>query len=175
MNFNPSKCYIMSCKWSGEKSARMYTLRGVVLQQVTTNPYLGVLLSEDLTFSAHIDKICSKTSRTMGFLGRNLKNCPTKLRETAYISICQSTLEYACQIWDLYLSREIDQLERTQRKGGRMVFRDYRQHSSVTGMMCQLLWEPLADRRRKARLAVLYQIINGEVAVPIDPDLLQEG
>ncbi len=175
MNFNPKKCYVMSSKRSGSKSSHFYSLRGEVLQSVTTNPYLGVILSEDMKFTAHIDKVCSKASRTLGFISRNLKNCPQKLCETAYISLCRSTLEYACQIWDPHLVREIDQIERIQRKAARVVKSNYNQRSSVTEMMRELQWEPLADRRRKARFILLYHIIHGEVAVPIDQDLLQEG
>ena len=37
-------------------------------------------------------------------------------------------------------------------------------------MMRELKWEPLAERRMKADLIIMYQIINGEVAVPVDPE-----
>jgi len=45
MRFNTKKCYVMSIKG---KSSCLYNLDKTVLQQVTENPYLGILLSEDL-------------------------------------------------------------------------------------------------------------------------------
>jgi hypothetical protein len=54
-----------------------------LLQQVTETPYLGILLSEDLGWSKHIAKTASKASSTLGFVRRNLKNCPIACRKTA--------------------------------------------------------------------------------------------
>jgi len=57
-----------------------------------------------------ITQVCAKASRTLCFLCRNLRNCPQKLRELAYTSMCRSVLEYASPIWDPYLQRDIDSL-----------------------------------------------------------------
>jgi hypothetical protein len=37
---------------------------------------------------------------------------------------------------------------------------DYRRDSSVTAMLQDLKWQPLADRRRDQQLILLYKIIN---------------
>jgi len=103
MQFNPSKCYILSTTRDGDKSLHFYTLCGQVLQSVTNNPYLGVTLTDDLSFSTHVRKMCAKGNRTLRFLNRNLKYCPQKLSELAYTSMCRSVLEYASPVWDPYL------------------------------------------------------------------------
>lgn len=175
MRFNPCKCYILSMKRAGVKSAIFYTLCGQVLESVTNNPYLGVIFSDDLSFSTHVRQVCAKASRTLGFLRRNLRNCPQKLRELAYTSMCRSVLEYASPIWDPYLQRDIDSLERIQRKAARFTTRDFRQRSSVTAMMRSLQWEPLAERRTKARVILMHLILNDEVAIPVSPSILQPG
>ena len=69
----------------------------------------------------------------------------------------------------------IDSLERIQCKAARFTTRDFRQRSSVTAMMCSLQWEPLAERRTKARVILMYLILNDEVAIPISPSILQPG
>jgi len=69
-------------------------------------------------------------------------------------------LEYALRIWDPYLQRDIDSLERIQRKAARFTTRDFRQRSSVTAMMRNLQWEPLAERRTKARVILMYLILQ---------------
>ena len=48
------------------------------------------------------------------------------------------------------------------------MLRDIRQRSSVTSMLQYLKWEPLSERRTKARLIIMYRIIKGEIAIPID-------
>ena len=61
---------------------------------VSSTPYLGVSLSETLELEAHINKITSKANSTLGFLRRNLKACPPKLRETAYFSLVRSSQQF---------------------------------------------------------------------------------
>ena len=166
MQFNPSKCFTMSAKRNGADSVFFYTIYNQILKCVATQTYLGVLFSDNLSFSNHIGKMCSKTSRTLGFLNRNLRSCPPKLRELAYTSMCRSTLEYASQIWDPYKVSDQDKIERIQRKAARFVVRDFRRHTSVTDIMRTLEWEPLTERRKKSRLTLFYQITNDIVAVP---------
>ena len=74
MKFNAKKCYIISTEKGGIPF--FYTLNDHILQYVGTNPYLGVTLSEDLTFDAHVGNITKKGSRMLGFIQRNLKGIP---------------------------------------------------------------------------------------------------
>ena len=53
-----------------------------------------------------------------------------------------------------------------QRKAARWICNDYGRHSSVTQMLRKLNLEPLEERRRAARLVLMYKILNREIAVP---------
>jgi hypothetical protein len=77
-------------------------------------------------------------------------------------------MDYSCVVWDPYLRKDIDKLEYIQRRAARFVKNDYRRDSSVTAMLQDLKWQPLADRRRDQRSILLYKIINGLVAIPAD-------
>ena len=142
MHFNAKKCYIMSIN---NKSTHFYQLDGHILQQVPENPYLGVTISEDLKWSSHISKITKKANSTLGFLKRNLKYCPLNCRMTAYISLIRSTLEYSSVIWDPFLQKDIDKLEKVQRQAARFISGDYtsRDHGCVTQMLSDLHLQPL--------------------------------
>ena len=74
-------------------------VQGETFENVSSIPYLGVCLSKTLEWKAHINKITSKANSTLGFLLRNLKACPPKLRETAYFSLVRSSLEYSSAVW----------------------------------------------------------------------------
>ena len=54
MRFNVKKYYILTIN---QKTSTFYQLENHILQQVPENPYLGVILSNDLTRSSHINKI----------------------------------------------------------------------------------------------------------------------
>ena len=168
MKFNAKKCYIISTEKGGIPF--FYTLNDHILQYVGTNPYLGVTLSEDLTFDAHVGNITKKGSRMLGFIQRNLKGSPSRLKELAYLTLVRSGLEYASVVWDPFLQREIDRLEKIQRRAARFVTNNYRRECGLTStqLIYSLGWYSLQERRKTARLCMLYKAINREVALSID-------
>ena len=97
MRYNAKKCYIMSINQKKKILLIYYQLSGHVLQQVDTNPYLGVTFSDDLKWSPHITKITKKVNSTLGFIRRNLKHCPESSRKTAF------KLHWADQRWSIAL------------------------------------------------------------------------
>ena len=166
MRFNASKCYILSIN---NKTSYFYELNKTILKQVDNNPYLGLLISKDLKWASHIDKINKRASSTLGFLKRNVSRCPEKCRRTAYISLVRSTLEYGCSVWDPHQSNDIDKLERTQRRAARFITKDYksREPGSMTKMLVDLDLPTLESRRKENRLCFLYKISRGLVpAIP---------
>ena len=71
------------------------------------------------------------------------------------------SLEYASAVWDPYSQKDIDKLEKVQRRGARFVLNRYRNTSSVCEMIDTLGWQPLEERRRNARLSMLYKTLKG--------------
>ena len=51
-----------------------YKLHDHVLDVVDCNKYLGVNISEDLSWKKDVDYTAAKASRTLGFLRRNLRD-----------------------------------------------------------------------------------------------------
>jgi len=94
----------------------------------------------------------------------NLRRWPAKLKESAYISLFRSTLEYAASVWDPHLAKDINKLENIQRSA-RFVKDDYRTTSSVTQMLQELGWQDLQSHRRDLRLALLYKVVMGHVGI----------
>ena len=86
MKFNATKCYVMHIHRKKQPYTKFYQLNGHILQQVTETPYLGLTIRDDLQWSSHINKICTKANSTLGFIRRNLKHCHSKFKETAYIT-----------------------------------------------------------------------------------------
>ena len=91
MKFNPSKCSVLRVKRPRAKEiASDYQLKGVTLEKVSSTPYLGVSINENLEWGDHISKIASKANSTLGFLRRNLKGCPSKLEEMSCMESIQA-------------------------------------------------------------------------------------
>ncbi|XP_070195592.1 uncharacterized protein [Littorina saxatilis] len=127
--------------------------------------------SDDLNWSSHISNICRKAGSTVGFLRRNLRNCPQECRRLAYITLVRSTLEYGTTVWDPYLRRDIERLERVQRQAAGFITRDYKSRSPgcVSDMLKNLNLPPLEERRRQLRFNFLNRISEGLIpALPPD-------
>ena len=61
-------------------------------------------------------------------------------------------LEYASPVWDPFRQKDIDCLEKVQRRCARFVHQDFSREKSVTHMINSLGWESLAERRAKAKV-----------------------
>ena len=110
MQFNAKRCYIMHISRSTSPLTNFCSLCNQMLQSVDDVKYLGVTLTSELSWSPHKDHITHRANSTLRFLRRNLKRCPSKLKETAYLSSCRSVLEYAASMWDPFLSKDKNSL-----------------------------------------------------------------
>ena len=174
IKFNPSKCTILSVSHSRIPLTEFYSLCGVVLSQASVVKYLGVSLSCDMEWAKHIQQVTSSCSSTIRLLHRNLSGCPVQLRERVYISLIKYRLDYASAIWDPHLKKHINCLEAIQRRAARFTTQDFGRTSSVSRMLEDLGWLPLKERRRDIRLSLVFQVIKGKVAVPVE-DILERA
>ena len=165
MKFNAKKCYIMTISRKRTPSTYFYSLCGHILDRVESCKYLGVNISQDLKWETHIAEVSSKGNQTLGFLRRNLRKAPLKIKELAYISLVRSCIEYSSIIWDAHYQKDITSVEKIQRRAARFVTGDFSYYSSVTKMIKDLGWSDLAHRRRDARLTMLFKIINDLVSI----------
>ena len=114
MKSNVKKCYILSIR--NKLNYMFYSLDDSILKNVTSNPYLGLKIAQDLKWHIHISNITTKANRTLGFLQRNLQHCPLDCRRTAYLSLVRSKLEYSATVWDSHYKTDIEKLERIQHR-----------------------------------------------------------
>ncbi|KAK7110963.1 hypothetical protein V1264_014752 [Littorina saxatilis] len=165
MAFHPDKYCVLPFTRSHSPPLSNYTLHGQTLERVTSTKYLGVILDTKLDFTRHIENICAKANKTLGFLRRNLKVCSSLTKMLAYKTMVRPILEYACTEWDPHSDRLITTLEKVQRRAARFVTNRYHNTTSVTDMLTLLEWPTLQQRRRCARLAMLHKILNDQACV----------
>ena len=102
MKFHPKKCNIMRVPCSRKPLQHFYSLGKEILQEVSDAKYLGIQIDNKLDWNKHISTVASRGQSKLAFLNRNLKGCPKKLRDTAYISLIRPALEYRlyiCSVW----------------------------------------------------------------------------
>ena len=129
------------------------------LEVVDGSKYLGVTVTDNLTWSKLVSAIAVKAHRSLCFLLRNFKHCSRQVKAATYTTVVRPVMEYAAP----YRQADIKALEEVQRRAARYVFNDYttRTPGCVTDMVKDLEWESLHDRQQISRLCLLYKIQHG--------------
>ena len=123
LNFNISKCVNLSFN---NKIPTSYNINSTSLPQLSQHCDLGLLLSYDLSWSNHYQRISAKAYKYFGLLRRIFKNCQSiSAKKLLYITLVRSQLTYGSQLWNPYLIRDIVSLERIQRRATKFILNDY--------------------------------------------------
>ena len=145
MRFQPVKCNMMQITRKGIKKIHAsYTLEGTVLENVESIKYLGVTITNDLRWNAHVSNICTKANRTLGFLRRNLYACPQEVKEAAYKGLVRPVLEYySGSVWDPSGVGLQNELEKVQNRAARFVTGNYNFETGSMNILEHLKWKSL--------------------------------
>ena len=140
MRFQPVKCNIMQItRKKTKKTDAYYTLEGTVLENVDSIKCLGRTITNDLRWYTHISNMRTKANRTLGFLRRNLYQCPIDVKEAAYEGLVRPILQYGSCVWDPQGVVLQEETENVQNKTARYVTRNYFfDTGSMTGMLKKL-------------------------------------
>jgi len=132
-----------------------------------TSEFLGVELDDKIRWKQHIDNTSNKANKMLNLIKRNFWFCDEATKRTLYTTLVRPKLEYACVAWDPHFKCDINRLERIQRSAARFCTNNYNWTSSVTDMLNKLELDTFENRRRKARLAFMYKIINNHIDINI--------
>ena len=82
---------------------------------------LGVLIQDNLQVSDQCQKAANAANRILGMINRTFSHKSKHLVDTLYISLVRPHLDYCAQAWRPFLRKDIDLLEKVQRRASRMV------------------------------------------------------
>ena len=168
MEFNPSKCVVIHVTRARTPFPSKYLLHGHILESVGGSKYLGVEISDNLSFNKHIQKICTTASWSIGFIKRNIRMKSPAIREMAYNTLVRPLVEYS-SVWSPYTQNNIHKIEMVQRRVARWTLDNYTRQARVSEMLTHLGWRSLEQRRNDSRLCLFYRIIHGLVALDLPP------
>ena len=167
MKFILEKCHFIPIIRNKTINKTQHMLHGQLLGTVSQAKYLGLTITSDLRWNAHINSNSLKANRSLGFLRRNLKVSSIQIK-----TFVRPIFENSCTVWDPYTATQINKLKMIQRRAARYVLHRHHDTSSVTNMLQTLRWRSLSDRRNDAKLCMIYKIINGLVSIPANKYLI---
>ena len=166
MTFNASKCKFMlvSRKKQHTHPNPSISLNSSPLEFTPTFKYLGLPISSDLSWSSHIDNICSKAKHILGLLYRRFyRHSNEQALRQLYLSLVWPHLEYAAPVWSPHLNKYITMLERTQQFACKMC---KIWDSSNNELLDRLHLPRLAQHRLYLSPCFMYRIIHGLMNFP---------
>ena len=143
MSFSPSKCHVLHITRAKCRIQTRYILHGTVLELAPSAKYLGVTLTDNLSWTPHIDSVSKKANQTLGFLEWNIKVHNKDIKLITYTTLVRPQLEYASTVWSPHTATDITKPEAVQRRSARWATRDYKRTSSMTQMITDLNWRTL--------------------------------
>ena len=131
-----------------------------ILDFVDIHKHLGLTLSSDGKWHAHIDNILTSASRTLGIL-RSLKYklCRKALNQI-HLSYLRPLLEYASVVWDGCTLYEKKKLEQIQYEAARLVT-GLTRSVSIEKLIKVIGWLSLSDRRLFQKAVTMFKIKKG--------------
>ena len=121
ISFTADKCFILHISKEQKPTESNYLLHNQVLEVTKDSKYLGVTITNDMSWANHISNITAKANRTIGLLPRNIHACPKVVKAAAYTTLVRPSIEYASTVWDPFNKNQISQLNSAQRRAARLV------------------------------------------------------
>ena len=139
MTLNSSKCVMLRVSRSVNDVNFSYEMMGRPPESDKSKKYLGVEINRTVSWNKHISAITGKGNRALGFIRRNLHNCPEEVKKQVYYSLVRPHLEYASSAWDPHTQKNIKSIEGVQCRAARFVKCCYqRELGTVTKLLKDL-------------------------------------
>lgn len=122
LSLNVKKCVVMSYTKRINCINFPYNINGNILERRDTMRDLGVIYDSKINFNEHVENVCRKARRMLGFMMRVGKHFRDPRTFTClYNSLVRSHVEYASVIWNPHSAQQKLKVERVQHKFLRFV------------------------------------------------------
>ncbi len=82
---------------------------------------LGVIICNDLKPGKYCMEVVKTANKSVGFIGRTFEFKSEKVVRTLFNALVRPHLEYCVQFWSPYYRKDIDKLERVQRRATKLI------------------------------------------------------
>ena len=121
--------------------------------------YLGLLISSDLSWSNHIQSVCSKARKRVGLIYRKYyRFSDTATLLQLYRSLVRPHLDYTAPVWDPHLQHDIQLLEGVQKFACRMCSKTWK--TGYEKLLSTLQLSSLSNWRLFLKLCTIFKVLH---------------
>ena len=131
----------------------------ILRQSTTEEKDLGVYVTPDTSPTVHISKVAAKANSLLGRIKKTFTCMDKEIFLSLYLTLVRPRMEYAVQGWSPYKIKDINVLERIQRRATKLVpqLRDlpYNERLNALGLTT------LQERRTRGDMIEVFKMLNG--------------
>ena len=130
----------------------------VIIKQVNSCKFLGVIINSNLTWQDHIETVCKKISKSIGIILTIRKNVPNDVLITLYHTLVIPYFSYCNILWASHDTSYLNCLFIKQKKAIRIITNS--KFSALTKLLFQRLNLLNIYESNKIQTCFMYKILN---------------
>lgn len=162
LNSLKTKCMILGSNSNVAKFNRcnfVIEIGDTKISYVYEIKYLGIIFDPQLKFSKHIDYLCKKIGKKVGYFYRVCRNLSLWCRKIVYNTIIFPHFSYCMSVFISCSDEQIHRLQLLQNKAMRVILRCNR-YTSITSMLETLNFLNVRQLITESYLVLIYKIVN---------------
>lgn len=164
MELNISKTKVMHLGRNNIKYE--YKISDTIIDRTVEQKDLGIIIHDSLKWGPHILNSVKSANKILGLISRTLEYKSADTVIPLYKSLVRPILEYASQFWSPFLIKDIECLERVQRRATKLI--PGIRNMSYENRLKFLNLTTLESRRTRCDLIQLYKILHGYDKIQTD-------
>lgn len=138
---------------------RPYTIGSNPLTVVSFQVDLGITITENLSWSAHITNICGRANKFLFLIRKAFLRMSPDTAKKLYTTYVRPILEYGGPVWSCDLVRDANSLEKIQRKASRLPYG--RRRPSYPDRLLLMDLQPFLSRRERGDAIITFRALKG--------------